>query len=356
MAGWMIYGANGYTGRLAAGEAVRRGLQPVLAGRNRAAVEALAAELGLSARVVALNDARALADALVDMDLVLHCAGPFSATSAPMVAACLAGGTHYLDITGEIEVFRACHERDAAARSAGIAIIPGVGFDVVPTDCLAAMLAHRLPGAQGLQLAFEAAGGPSPGTAKTSIEGLAGGGRVCRNGRLETVPLAWKSMDIPFAGGPRCGVTIPWGDVYTAHISTGIPDVEVYLSVPPATVKRLRRMRLLRPLVALGPVKKWLKRRIERTTPGPDAETRAGSGCRVWGRVSADDGRTVEGEMHTPNGYALTVDASVSIAERLLTTPPAPGYHTPSQLLGAEYVLGLDGVSVRFGEVSSGNG
>lgn len=344
---WMIYGANGYTGRLAAEEAVRRGLTPVLAGRRREPVEALAEKLGLTARVFDLDDPHALAAALKDMDLVLHCAGPFSTTSAPMVAACLVDGSHYLDITGEIEVFRACHERDAAARSAGIAVIPGVGFDVVPTDCLSAMLARRLPEATSLQLAFEAAGGPSPGTAKTSVEGMTRGGMVRRDGKLETVPLAWKAMDIPFADGPRCGVTIPWGDVYTAYVSTGIPDVEVYLSVPPSTVKRLRRMRLLRPLLAIGPVKRWLINRAGRTR-GPDAERRAGSGCRIWGRVTAPDGRTVEGEMHTPNGYELTVDTSLSIVARLLETPPSPGYHTPSQLFGAEYVLGLDGVSVTF--------
>ncbi len=101
----MIYGANGYTGRLVAELAVARGHRPVLAGRRGEPVAALAAQRGLEHRRVDLTGTAGLRGALADVALVAHCAGPFSVTAAPMVAACLATGTHYLDITGEAAVF-----------------------------------------------------------------------------------------------------------------------------------------------------------------------------------------------------------------------------------------------------------
>jgi short subunit dehydrogenase-like uncharacterized protein len=349
MSEWMIYGANGYTGELCAREAVARGLKPVLAGRRQEAVAGLAGELGLDYRVFSLDDPDAVCQGLDGMRLVLHCAGPFSATSKPMVDGCLATGTHYLDITGEISVYQACHERDQQARKAGIVLMPGVGFDIVPTDCLAAMLKDKLPDATSLTLAFEAGGGPSPGTAKTSFEGLTQGGRVRRDGELLEVPLAWRTRDIPFAEGARHGMTIPWGDVYTAHVSTGIPNIEVYLAVPPKVSARVARMNRWRWLLAIAPIKRLIMRRIERQTPGPDEKRRAGTHSRIWGEVSNEAGQSISGELHTPNGYDLTVDAAVSISSRVLDSHDSKsGFFTPSLYLGATFILELKDTAVSF--------
>src|SRR3954467_15798150 len=156
---WMIYGANGYTGELVAREAVRKGLSPILAGRNAEAVGRLARELGLQSRAFSLDDPQGTAAELQGVEAVLHCAGPFVHTSAPMVDACLATGAHYLDITGEIAVFESILARGEEARKATVALLPGVGFDVVPSDCLAARLAAALPDATDLVLAFDTAGG-----------------------------------------------------------------------------------------------------------------------------------------------------------------------------------------------------
>lgn len=338
----LIYGANGYTGRLVVEEAVRRGLRPVLAGRDGAAVHALAARHGLESRAFELGDARS---GIAGTPLVLHCAGPFSATCAPMVEACLAEGAHYVDITGEIEVFAWCHAQHARARERGIVLLPGAGFDVVPTDCLAALLAARLPGARELVLAFEAGGGASRGTARTGVEGLGRGGRVRRGGELVAVPLAWKTRTFVRDGESRSAVTIPWGDVYTAHLSTGIPDVEVYMAASPRAIAGLRRLRLLGPLLRTGPVQRLLKARAGGGAPGPDAARRAATGCHVWGEARDGAGRVARLELATPNGYDVTVAAALGIVARLLAAPrPAGGYYTPSQLMGAQYALGLPGV------------
>ena len=342
----MIYGANGYTGRLIAREAVKRGHKPLLAGRNRDQVDALAKELNLSRRVFELGNSTEVARNLDGVSIVLHCAGPFSRTAAPMLNACLDVNVHYLDITGEIDVFQMCHQTHVRAKHQGVVVLPGSGFDVVPTDCVAAMLKARLPDADTLMLAFEAGGGPSPGTAKTSVEGLSKGGRARINGELKQVPLAWKTREFMRDGKPRTAMTIPWGDLYTAHVSTGIANIETYMTVPPKTIQRMRWVRRLQPLLKLGFVQDVMKNKIERSNPGPSEQRRRDSGCYVWGEARNAAGKTARLELAGPNGYDLTVTASLGIAEHLLRLINAPsgGYFTPSQLMGADYVLKLPGV------------
>lgn len=342
---WMIYGANGFTGKLAAREAVRRGLKPVLAGRSKNSVAPLAEELGLDCRVFDLSNPAAIREHISGIKLVLHCAGPFSQTSSPMVDACLAENVHYLDVTGEIAVFEAVHQKDSEARRADVVLLPGAGFDVVPTDCLAAKLVEALPAATSLKLAFEAGGGPSPGTARTSVEKLGQGGCIRRDGKLTEVPMAWRTRSIPFAHTERAAVTIPWGDVYTAFVSTGIPDIEVYLALRPSAIKKMQRLRLLQPLLRLSVVKAFLRKQIERKVRGPSEKRRAETACQLWGEVSSADGRVVSATMSTPNGYDLTVSASLGLVEYLLENEVEGGYYTPSLLMGSAYAESLPGVS-----------
>lgn len=348
---WMIYGANGYTGRLAVKEAIKRGMNPILAGRNAKALVELGSETGLETRIFSLESPAEIVENLADCHLVLHCAGPFSATSQPLLAACLVAGVHYLDITGEVSVFANAYRQSKEAAKADVVLIPGVGFDVVPSDCLAASLVEALPAATELVLAFEAGGGPSPGTAKTSAEGLAKGGAVRKDGKMTRVPLAWKSRLIPFAHGERMAMTIPWGDVFTAYISTGVPNIEVYMSVPPSTVRRLERMRWLQPVLGMSLVQKFLKSRIEKSVSGPDDARRESTDAQLWGQASSADGRSVSATMTTPNGYDLTVTASLGIVDHLLKNDVEGGFYTPSLLMGADYAMSLPGVRFELGEV-----
>lgn len=352
---WMIYGANGYTARLVAREAIRRGLTPVLAGRNAESVQQIAAELGLESRIFSLEQPAVVVESIRGCRLVLHCAGPFSATSQPMIAACLSAGVHYLDITGEISVFANAHQHAEQARRADVVLIPGVGFDVVPSDCLASSLVQALPAATHLVLAFEAGGGPSPGTARTSVEGLGRGGAVRQDGKLTAVPLAYKSRQIPFAHTSRMAMTIPWGDVYTAYVSTGIGNIEVYMSVAPATIQRLRRIRWLQPLLGTDWVQNFLKKRIGKSIKGPSDDRRKSTACQLWGEVRSSDGRHVSATMTTPNGYDLTATASLGIVEHLLSHDVEGGFYTPSLLMGADYAASLPGVVMQIGAVTTEN-
>lgn len=345
---WMIYGANGFTGELISRAAVRQGLEPILAGRNETEIGALAAELGLKSAIFSLEDSSSAITALESCQLVLHCAGPFSKTSQPMIDACLESGTHYLDITGEISVFRDAHERADQARRSDIVLMPGVGFDIVPSDCLAATLVQALPAATQMVLALDMGGGPSPGTAKTGIEGMGNGGRIRRDGEMIEVPLAWKTRKIPFAHKERLAVTIPWGDVYTAYVSTGVPDIEVYMAMPPAMISNMRYMRWLQPALGLEVVQKFLKMMIDRRVKGPGREIREKSRSELWGEVSSADGRSVSATMTTPNGYDLTVTASLGIVRHLLANDEEGGYYTPSLLMGADYASTLPEVELSI--------
>jgi len=340
---WMIYGANGYTGELIAREAARRGLKPVLAGRGRASVEALARSLGLEACAFDLDDTTALAERIRGHALILNCAGPFSATAAPMMEACLRAHAHYLDITGEIAVFEQAQSLDARARNAGVVLCPGVGFDVIPTDCVAAALKEALPDATHLALGFDSRSGFSPGTAKTSVEGLAQGGKVRRDGKIVTVPLACVVRRIDFGDGEKDAMTIPWGDVSTAWHTTGIPNIQVFIPGSPRMIANARRANHIRPLLRLSWVQKLIKARIARTVKGPDEEKRARMPTLVWGEATNARGEKKTARIRTANGYSLTIAGSLAVVEHLMTARPAGGAYTPARLAGADLVTRLPG-------------
>jgi short subunit dehydrogenase-like uncharacterized protein len=343
--GLLVYGANGYTGELIARLAVARGLRPVLAGRNADAVSALARELGLEARVFGLEDKGALARGLAGMDVVLHCAGPFAHTSRPMAEACLTARAHYLDITGEVAVFETLAQRDAAAKAAGVMLLPGAGFDVVPSDCLAAHLKRRLPSATHLALGLAMSGRFSRGTATTMIENLGRGGLVRQDGALVRVPAGHKAREIDFGRGPRTCVAIPWGDLSTAFHSTGIPNIEVFLAGPPSMPTVMAVSRALSPLLRSAPVQALLKRRVRSGPPGPSAEARARGSSVLWGEVTDGTGGRAESRLTGPEGYTLTALTALAITERVLAGDAPPGFQTPSRAYGADFVLNIEGVA-----------
>lgn len=343
----LIYGANGYTGELAAREAKARGLAPILAGRKREALLALGNELGLTVRVFELSDPASVRRGLEGVTAVLHCAGPFVVTSRPMVLACLEAGCHYLDITGEIRVFEGVFAQHAKAERAGVVLLPGVGFDVVPSDSLALRLSEALPGATSLNLAFASAGGSaSRGTLKTMIESFPEAGAIRRDGKLMAVPLAWHVREIDFGGrlGRRTCVTIPWGDLSTAWRSTGIPNLRVYTGMPPSAVRRLRWANPLLPVAGWGPIKRFLQRRVDRMAIGPSAEARATARTYLWGEIEGDGGRRLSATLETPEAYAFTAVSAIACARKILAGEVKPGAWTAAQAFGSRFVDTLPGV------------
>lgn len=341
----LIYGANGYTGELITRFASEKGLKPILAGRSDSKIRPLAERHGFEFRTFPLNDPSLLDEGLKGIRVVIHCAGPFSLTSRQMVEACMRSGAHYLDITGEIAVFEAMSRLDAEAKSAGIMVMPGVGFDVVPSDCLARHLKERLPSATHLRLAFQGLGGISHGTRTTMTMNAGSGGAVRRNGGIVRVPAAYRTLEIDFGGFRKTGVTIPWGDVSTAFHTTGIPNIEVYTVVPKSAVKALKMSRYIGWLLNLSPVQRFLRSRIPEG--GPSDEERARGRTFMWGEATDAAGNRVESVQQGMEGYTLTALAALLIAEKVARGNFQTGFQTPAGCYGAGLVLELDGVSRR---------
>jgi len=338
----MIYGATGYTGKLVAQEAKRQGIYPLLAGRNAAKVKAVAEPLGFEWRAFALEDSSSLDAALNEVQAVLHIAGPFSQTSKPMLDACLRTRRHYLDITGEIDVLEACASRDAEAKAAGIVVLPGVGFDVVPSDCLAAHMKERMPDAVKLTLAIGGLEKMSRGTAKSSVESIANPVRVRRGGKIVTQwPPERRRFD--FGKGPRDSIAIGWGDVATAYHSTGIAEIGVYFEAMPQLEQMANMNGAMRWLLSRKPVQALVKRSVNFMPEGPsDAERTAGFGILIGEAMNAKGDKAVS-RLRTPEGYTLTAVTTLESARRILAGNAQPGFQTPSSSFGADYILGFAG-------------
>jgi short subunit dehydrogenase-like uncharacterized protein len=339
----LIYGSYGYTGALVTETADEEGLEPTLAGRRAEPTERQATDRGLNHRVFSLDYPAVIEQEVGDFDAVLNCAGPFSATAEPLVTACLRSGTDYLDITGEIDAFEAIAERDREAERADVTLLPGVGFDVVPTDCLAAYLGTQLPSADCLNLAIDGMGTFSPGTLKSVVEGLSQGGAARIDGEIETVPPAWKTRPVDLGDGPKPAVTIPWGDVSTAYYSTGIPNTETYATVPKYAASVMDWTGPLTPLLGSSPVQRVLKRAIDATIAGPTADERARSTTRIWGEVTDEEGERVAARLQTPDTYDLTARTATETARRVLSGGVDAGFQTPASAFGPEYILEFDG-------------
>lgn len=336
---WMLYGANGYTGELIADAALARGMRPLLAGRNRAAIEAMGQRLDLEVRVFTLDDPDSITRALEEVDAIVLAAGPFSRTSAPVVAGCLRTNTHYLDITGELDVFLACHEHDLQARETGCTLMPGVGFDIVPTDCLAVALKEALPTATHLELAVQALSGFSQGTAKTVMESLGGPAYVTRDGALVAVPMGRDRIEATFGDRQWPAIAAPIADGFTAHLSTGIPNVSAYAGISPRLIKRLDRWRWAMPAMRSKTLQAVGKRLVELRPRGPDEGERERGHARAWGRVRDAEGNTRTGSVLTPEAYAFTADSALVCLAGILAGEAPVGFQTPASAFGSDLIL-----------------
>lgn len=343
---FLLYGANGYTGRLIASMANQYDLVPVLAGRNESALSLMAKELSLEYIVVDLDDTYKLVDALQSFKVVLHAAGPFMHTALKMAKACIKAGVHYLDITGEIGVFELLKKMGDDFAQKGIMVMPGVGFDVVPTDCMAKYLFDQMPQATHLKLAFASVGGKlSHGTATTMAEGMGEGGAVRENGRIIKKPLGHKGMWVNFSSKKLFTMTIPWGDISTAFTTTGIPNIETYTSVSPKTFSMLKWQGLYNWVLKLSFVRNYYKKKIKKMPVGPDEAMRKKAKSLVWGEVTNSEGHSLNANLEGPEGYTLTALSSLIILKKVLSGNFKPGYQTPAACFGADLVLEIPGVT-----------
>jgi len=345
MPSFLLYGSYGYTGGLIAEQALKAGLRPLLAGRDGSRLREQAGRLGLDYRVVSLDDQAALDSALREVDAVLHCAGPFVHTFQAMADACLRTHKHYVDISGEIEGFEALAKLDPEAKRAGIMLLPGAGFDVVPTDCLSVYLAQKLPGAMHLRLFIRGVGGGiSRGTARSGIENMHRQGRIRRDGHLVQVRPAWRVRRVDFGRGRIRAVSIGWGDVSTAFHSTGIPNIETYMALPSPLIMAMYLSRLAGPILYSHPIRSLLKSLVSVILPlGPSA-ARNESGLSLVIAEVMNGSQTLRARLQTPAAYPFTALTSVEIMKRIIASDFQPGFQTPSRVYSPDFILHFPGV------------
>jgi len=342
---FLIYGSYGYTGSLIAKHAVSLGLQPILAGRDAQKLTKQAEELNLPHAALDLAETEKLKKRLHEVDVVLHCAGPFGVTYKAMADACLQTGTHYIDIGGGTPEIEAVAALDEAAKAAQITMMPAAGFDVVPSDCLLKYVQEKLPSATHLRLFIRGVGGGvSRGTARSGIENLDRGGVIRREGKITRVPPAWKIREVDFGRGPVKLTSIGWGDVATAYHSTGVPNIETYMYFPPAARALLRASRYLGWMLYNRPAKSLLKALIGLMPPGPSATQNECGFSLLIAEAQDAEGRRLRAKLRTPEGYRFTAQTSIAIVERILAGDYKIGFQTASMAYGADFVLGFDGV------------
>lgn len=338
---FLIYGASGYTGKIIVESAIRQGLKPTLAGRTEGKIKPLAAQYQLEYMVFSLEDVNAVAKQLSAFDLVLNCAGPFSRTAKAMIEACLLSNTHYLDITGEIEVFELAKSYNKAAKENNIIVMSGVGFDVVPTDCMAKHLHDKMPDATHLELAWAGLGGNiSHGTMSTMVENLGKSGAIRKDGKITPSPIGKIGREIDFGTKKLFCMSIPWGDVSTAYFTTKIPNIMVLSAVPKSAYYTMKLQALFNPIVGINAVKNVIQNYVDKNIEGPNETIRDKGISLIYGKVSNAAGKTVEARLQTAEGYKLTAEMALIITNKILQNKNLPaGYHTPAELFGANLIL-----------------
>lgn len=337
---FLLYGANGYTGQLIAKLSSTYNLQPILAGRTEASIKPLADELQLPYRIIDLDNTAALQKALSEVKLVLHAAGPYAYTAKQMIEACLQTGVHYIDINGDIAVFEMLKKYDAAAKEKNIMVMPGVGFDVVPTDCIALQLKNKMPDATHLKLAFASIGGGlSHGTATTMAGKIGEGGAARENGKIVRKPLGQKGMWVNFGDKKLFVMTIPWGDISTAWTTTGIPNIEVYTGIAPKVYRIMKLQWAFNWLLRKNFIRNIIKKKIKARPAGPSDEQRQKSSSLVWGEISNRLGQKLNAGISCFDGYTLTAHSSLLITKKILQGNFKTGYQTPAGCYGENLVM-----------------
>jgi short subunit dehydrogenase-like uncharacterized protein len=352
---FLLYGAYGYTARLIARMASAYDINLLLAGRNEDEIRRMEAQTGFPGIVLDLNDHQKLDEALKTCGGVIHAAGPFKDTLKPMVEACIRTGRHYLDINGDIRCFEEIRGYNEAAKTSGVMLLPGAGFDVVPTDCLARAVADRLPDAVSLKIAFASLGSSlSHGTATTMAGKLGEGGMIRKEGKIIRRPFGEHAMEVDFGSERLFTMSIPWGDVSTAWHTTGISNIETFTHVKPSVYRIMKWQGLFNPFLRTSWFRNLLRKRIDRQPAGPNDGMRASARSLAWAEVLNQRGDRVCAWLSGPEVYDMTSHAALIIASRVKAGDIKPGYQTPAGMYGADLVLDIPGVVMHGPEVCPG--
>jgi len=313
----MIYGAAGYTGRMASANARAHGLDLVVAGRpkDEPKLTLLAGDLGAEYRLFTLDDAQATSEALAGITAVLNCAGPFMRTAEPLMRACIAARVHYLDIAAELDSYRLAEELDQAAQAAGVMLLPGSGGSVAMLGSLAGHAAKRVPAPTKLSIALHVAGGFSRGSAISASENVTtetlrrvGGALVARS--------AEEVRDFDFGSGPAACFPVTLPDLITIWRATNIPNIETFVHVSNGA---------------------FPDGDLAAMPDGPTLAEREANRYHAAVEVAGEDGKITCSVLDTVNGYTFTTIAAAEAARRVLGGEARPGFQTSAAVFGVRF-------------------
>jgi len=341
---WMLYGCTGYSGKLIAKECKRQGLNPILAGRDPIKVKQIADDLGFTYRVFDLSEAGQIERNISDCFMLFNAAGPFTQTCEPLLKACLNQKVHNLSLVGEVPLLETLQQYDQSAKDAEVLLAVGLGYDVIPTDCLANTLKAELPDATHLTIGMQGASHMSPGSTKEMIEQL--GEQpfwLRRNGKLVEGKASTKHINV--GQGEIFAMTIAWGDLSSAYFSTGIPNITVYASLNRIEAWLMQGISHLKPLIRIKSVQNTINRLIDRFVAGPNEYVLEETPVYFLAEAMNLQGKTVRAKLKTASGYKLTYLGAVYSIKHVLEKSFTHGYQTPAQLLGSNAIEAIEGSS-----------
>ena len=341
----LIYGATGFTGRAISIQAKRSGLDILLAGRNPDNLKPLSKAIDVPYLAADVRDCAQLDKATSAAGVVVNVAGPFQDTAAPVLESCMRTQAHYLDVSGELSSFLLCQRYHQRALERGIMVMPGLGFVVAPSDCLAAYLKQCMPDAETLRIAFSRVDLVSRGTMRAMLGMVRKNVCIRRHGELVMLPVGQLERRFDFGQGGRTSAALSWADLVTAYESTGIPNIETYAEMGPWLRGAYQLGAWYAEPLRMVPAR-WASEMLLRVWPeGPDEKTRAGKRRVIVAEVE-NRGRWLRSARLTlPDGYTITPPIVINALQELAKGQVRTGFSTPAQVFGADFILGCPGVS-----------
>lgn len=307
----MIYGATGYTGRMVAEHAKAHGTPLVLAGRSEAPLARLAAEVGVEYRVFSLDDTDATDKNLLDISVLLNCAGPFMRTAKPLMEAAIRYGVHYLDTAAELDSYRLAERLDGDAKTAGVMLMPGGGGSVAMLGSLAGHAVTRVKHPRKIRIAMHVSGGMSRGSVISASENMTNETLARLDSKLVAVANDIQKFDFGQGAVDSFQVTLP--DLITIWRATGVPNIETFVHVtgngfPQGDLSLL--------------------------PDGPTEGERLANRYQAVVEVSDAQGYVFRSMLDTVNGYTFTAMAAAEAGHRVLRGEARAGFQTPAELFG----------------------
>lgn len=351
-----ILGATGKGGRAIASELIgTTTADVVLVGRDHDRLAAVAASLGGRSRTLVASGPAGLA-ARIAADkpaVVVNTIGPFGETTGPLARACVAAGSHYLDLANELPPVQDLLNLDADARDAGVTLVTGAGFGVLATEALVLELADGQPAASRATVAaMPTVDGLGSAVLASVVDAVAYGGRRYDDGKLTRTRLGADHAWIPLPDLPAISaVAVPTGELEAARRASGAGDVLAFSSEVPSG----RAVRAVLPavsaLLSARPIHSGVQRLISRTKMTPPAKS--GDVSWAYARLEWPDGTHREAWLRTGEGYSFTAKVAALSAMRLSDGQGRPGASTPGAMFGADLARDAGAQIIISGSVAS---